>query len=428
MDFTLLPYAIFFGLLQAVAAVPWVVLLLGQTFREWFAQAPLPRLAICGAVVLGLGIGLGIGLVFLLDVAATRPSLEDVGWYYGSLLQLQLMVDLLILGFWLLLAVWPKGGAVARAAFREGYRQPMYWVLLVIGLLILVFLPFVPYFTFGEDHIMFKELGYDVIMFVAVLFGVLSAAMSINEEIEGRTAVTLMSKPVSRRQFILGKFAGILMVCLVLVFGLGWAFEHILTMKRWLDRLDPQVLPVGLSTWLDGAPALNPTLPRPAEEVAATGALDVPDPIRHFLRGGLLWTSHAMDVVPGLIMASSLVMVMLAVAVTLATRLPMVVNLVTCLVLYVLSNLMPNLVLSTKPRNDGTDGPVQKLLHFIAQLFDALLPGLDHFRVRPTVVDESTLPLGDYMLHVGAVTFYGIMFTAIILLLGLVMFEDRDLA
>ena len=34
----------------------------------------------------------------------------------------------------------------------------------------------------------------------AVLFGVLASSMSISEEIEGRTAITLMSKPVSRRQ------------------------------------------------------------------------------------------------------------------------------------------------------------------------------------------------------------------------------------
>ena len=41
-------------------------------------------------------------------------------------------------------------------------------------------------------------------MLASAAFGVLVAAVSISEEIEGRTAVTLMSKPVSRRQFLLG--------------------------------------------------------------------------------------------------------------------------------------------------------------------------------------------------------------------------------
>ena len=68
---------------------------------------------------------------------------------------------------------------------------------------------------------MVKELGYDMTMLAAVLFGVLAASMSISEEIEGRTAITLMSKPVSRRQFLLGKFVGILLAALVMTVLLG---------------------------------------------------------------------------------------------------------------------------------------------------------------------------------------------------------------
>ena len=63
---------------------------------------------------------------------------------------------------------------------------------------------------------MMKQIGFDVVMLSAALFGVLAASMSISEEIEGRTAVTLMSKPVNRRQFLIGKFLGILMACLVM--------------------------------------------------------------------------------------------------------------------------------------------------------------------------------------------------------------------
>src|SRR5947209_6450223 len=58
------------------------------------------------------------------------------------------------------------------------------------------------------------RLGCDMIMLATMLFCVLLASMSVSEEIEGRTAVTLMSKPVTRRQFLLGKFFGI--------FAAGW--------------------------------------------------------------------------------------------------------------------------------------------------------------------------------------------------------------
>jgi hypothetical protein len=232
--------------------------------------------------------------------------------------------------------------------------------------------------------------------------------MSISEEIEGRTAVTLMSKPISRRQFLLGKFFGILLGSLLIVGVLGWYFQGTLLYKRWFDQLPAMQLSPGLTAWVNG--------------------LGLPPEGRYLTQGALLWAQQAGEVVPGLVMSSSLVMVLLAVAVALATRFPLVVNLVTCLVIYFLANLMPVLVQSTRPSSASAAGPVQKLLYFMAQLFDALLPGLELFRVRPTVIDESTLPAGEYLRHVAAVTGYGVLFTAIVLLLGLVLFEDRDLA
>jgi ABC-2 family transporter protein len=404
----LLAVGVLLVLVQAIAAVPWVLALVWDLVRGWHRKQGGRALLSLGGIAVGVVVGLGLLLGALLGVVRDRGTLESFGRIYASVLQLQLSADLFVLIFVAVLAVWPKGGAVARAAFRESYRQPMFWLFVLFAVGMMILLPFVPYFTFGEDHIMVKELGYDTIILAAVAFGAIAASMSISEEIEGRTAVTLMSKPVSRRQFLLGKFFGILMACLVLVAALGWGFCWLLLYKNWFDKIDPQVLPASVVTWVDG--------------------LTIPVEARNFLDGILLWTLHIANILPGLVMSSSMIMVLLAVAVALATRMPMVVNLVTCLVLFFLANLMPVLVQTTRPTNPTTAGPVQKLIYFVAQLFDALLPGLELFRVRPTLVDEASLPFGDYLQHVAAVGLYGLLFTAIALLLGLVLFEDRDLA
>src|SRR5256885_562799 len=89
------------------------------------------------------------------------------------------------------------------------------------------------------DKLMMGELGFDLIMLLPVLFGVMSASSSISEEIEGRTAVTLMSKPVSRRQFLLGKYIGILLAAFVITNLLGWVFNWVILAKHWFDKLDP---------------------------------------------------------------------------------------------------------------------------------------------------------------------------------------------
>src|SRR5207244_1715939 len=126
-----------------------------------------------------------------------------------------------------------------------------FWLLLGAAFLLMVISPFIPYFTFGEDLVMVKELGYDTVMLAAVLFGALAASMSISEEIEGRTAVTLMSKPVSRRQFLLGKFVGIVLAAGVLFALLGVWFQGITLFKHWWDRLDPEPTPVWVVATLD---------------------------------------------------------------------------------------------------------------------------------------------------------------------------------
>src|SRR5262249_34831664 len=131
-------------------------------------------------VVLG-GIVLGVWIGYRKD----PTKLDFDGQLFASVLHLQLIVDFYLLLFAALVRVWPKGGTVAMAAFREGYRQPLFWLISAGVLLLLVVSMVIPYFTFGDDFKMMKQLGFDIIMLATVLFSVLAACMTITEEIEG---------------------------------------------------------------------------------------------------------------------------------------------------------------------------------------------------------------------------------------------------
>jgi ABC-type transport system involved in multi-copper enzyme maturation permease subunit len=233
--------------------------------------------------------------------------------------------------------------------------------------------------------------------------------MSISEEIEGRTAVTLMSKPVSRRQFLLGKFLGILLAGVAMTVLLGWCFDWLLLYKRWYDKVDPEILPSPVSSYV-------------YSWVNATG---VPD----FVRGAELWAIEAGRALPGLVLGFCHVMVLLAVAVSLATRLPMIVNLVICLGVYFGGHLTPVLVgiAGDRSRADGGSAVSQMLL-FMAQLFNTLLPGLDFFSLGTAVTRDTPLDAWPFGMYVGSVVLYGVMYTLIVLVFGLILFEDRDLA
>src|SRR5262249_18823389 len=148
-----------------------------ETFQNYFRRRNAWP-SVVGAVV-GAGAALGLLLAFIIQ---DRERLLFWGRPYGALLHAQLLLDLFVLVFAVLLAVWPKGGAVAAWASREGIPPPMFWLLLFLGLGWMVISPFIPYFTFGEDYKMMKELGHNAIMLLAVIFAVLAAAMSISEE------------------------------------------------------------------------------------------------------------------------------------------------------------------------------------------------------------------------------------------------------
>jgi ABC-2 family transporter protein len=386
-------------LVQAIAALPWLLVLVRRPYAAWLKGTGLVLASIIAIRLVQIVLPMGW---------ATEAVLEYMGRVYGSVLHLQLLADLFVGIFAVMLKVWPKGGAVALAAFREGIRQPMFWLIAIGAIGVMLLIPFVPYFTFGEDYLMVKELGQDIIMLGAVIFGAILASTSISEEIEGRTAVTLMSKPVSRRQFLLGKYVGILLAALVITVLLGWFFDWMLLFKRWYDTVDKVPFPS------DAAAFLQTLAPGSQERES-------------FLRGGMLWLMEAVDAAPGLILGFGQVMVLLAIAVGLATRLPVAANVTTCGIVYILSHLSPILVASANNRSEGTGTSyVTPMLKFVAGLFDRVLPALQLF--KPTQITDAPVPLGDMAVYTAQVTIYALLYTVIVLLFGLVLFEDRDLA
>jgi ABC-type transport system involved in multi-copper enzyme maturation permease subunit len=383
-------------LVQYLAAIPWIAFLTLQSAADAFRLSTLKRFVpVSVAVLLVASVLVAAGLRYQQD----EELLFTLGRLYGAALYVQLLLDFFVVTLFVLGAVWRRGAAVAVAAFREGVRQPTFLFLTVVALIFMFVMPYIPYFTFGEDLKMVRELGYDVIMLFGAIFAVLTASISISEEIEGRTAITLMSKPVSRRQFLLGKFTGILLASLFMTGILSIAYFFLLWYKPVYDR-DVVTAPVTAVYYANLVHA---------------------DPVGTNLITGIgWWFVDAAAASPGLILGFCQVMVLLAIAVALATRLPMVVNLVVCLVVFFLGHLAPVLVQASQSR--------MALVQFMARFFEFALPSLEMFNIGPALTRDTPPPLGDFSIYVGSVAGYAVLYTSIALIFGLILFEDRDLA
>jgi ABC-type transport system involved in multi-copper enzyme maturation permease subunit len=405
--FDLFLAALVLAVFQALAAIPWVSSFDGRPFRQWIADSRV--LGYLGGGTLALALGLALYMRTIADIA----ELERFGRYYGSIFHLQLVFDFIIVAPRLMLAIWPKGGAVGVAAYREALRQPMFWLIAGLASLLIIVSMVIPYFTLGDDYKLMKQVGFDAVMLFSGLFGLLTASISVNDEIEGRTAITVISKPVSRRQFFIGKYLGILLACFTMTLLLGWVLTWALHLKPRFDPLDEVLdpMPYEVARWM--SPKIDSVVPTVEGSAWA--------------RGMGTWMGEATAHHLGLVRIFGQVMILLAICTALATRMQFVVNLVICLGVFLIGNLSPIMVhVTDKPENEGN--PALQLVRFIAQLFNAVFPSLDAFDMGPAIIRDTPLSTISFLGFVATVLLYALLYTAIAILAGLLLFEDRDLA
>ena len=271
---------------------------------------------------------------------------------------------------------FPKTAAIAHAASKSEMAQPLYLVLAGLGFFLLTTFLFIPYHTFGEDIKILKDSGLTLIMVFCIFHAVWAASNSVAEEIEGRTALTVLSKPVSRRQFILGKFSGIAWTEFALFVMLGVWFLIIVAYKPIYDGRETA--------------KFDPTWQNSFLEVART--------------------------IPGLVLAFFETLVFIAISVAISTRLQMLANVSICFAIYALGHLTPLIVQSNLNRFEPVD--------FIGRLIATVLPVLDHFNIQAAIAAGVAVP----MKYLATAGLYCLIYCTIALMLALIMFEDRDLA
>ena len=113
---------------------------------------------------------------------------------------------------------------LGRNTFIESIRQPVFVVLVIAGSLMLWFNAHLAGYTFDDDNKMMLDLGLSMIFLTGLLLAAFTATGVLSAEIENRTVLTVVSKPVSRPVFVLGKFTGVAAALTVACWMLTVAF------------------------------------------------------------------------------------------------------------------------------------------------------------------------------------------------------------
>ncbi len=287
-----------------------------------------------------------------------------------------LCVVLAYLMYLVFYAMAPKVAAIALSTFKTEVSQPLFMLVMGIGLAFVVLSIFIPYNTFGEDIKLYKDSGLTLIRVLAIFTAIWAASKSVAEEIEGRTALTVLSKPVGRRQFILGKFTGISLAIMLLFVIVGLWFVIFTAYKPIYDGRE--------------------------------SAKKVEDWFQCF--------NEAMFVMPALLLSFLEVITFVGISVAISTRLSTLPNFLICFAIYVLGHLTPQFLNS----NLSTFEPVVAFGNLLAVIF----PVLDHYSVETAINTNTFVPLE----YTGWILIGTLIYGTIATLLALVFFEDRDLA
>lgn len=102
--------------------------------------------------------------------------------------------------------------SVARATFLEGVRNKIFYNLALFAFLILASSLVLHKMTVGDETKIIKDLGLASIAIFGLLIATFVGSNLIAREVEEKVIYTILSKPLSRGQYFVGKFLGIVMI------------------------------------------------------------------------------------------------------------------------------------------------------------------------------------------------------------------------
>lgn len=267
--------------------------------------------------------------------------------------------------------------AIAALAALEAVRQPITALLSVSALAFVGLMPFLFTHTLGDADRLVRDSALALQFVLGLILGVLMASTALRAEMRGGTAAAVLSKPVFRPLFFIGKYLGLAAV--MLTFSALMTMAAVLATRTVTYPFEydlwgsgPLLAAVALSLAAGGVQ--NYFLRRPFAS-RAYGALLIAVPAAAILSGAFndegRWASWGsampLYIVPAGMLMALAILVLTAIALALATRFDVVPALVISSAVFMLG-LMSDYLLGRR----ATDQPV-------AAFLDGIIPNFQHF-------------------------------------------------
>ena len=122
--------------------------------------------------------------------------------------------------------------AIAGNTFTDQVRQKVFLFLLIFSLMVIGCSAFLARFSFQEEFQMLKDVALGAMSLFLSFLAILATAMLLPRDLEDRTIFTILSKPVPRHEYLLGKLLGVLAMLLLSTLVMGVLFLTVLLLRE----------------------------------------------------------------------------------------------------------------------------------------------------------------------------------------------------
>ena len=258
---------------------------------------------------------------------------------------------------------------IARNTISEALRRKILNAFLMVGIAVLVLMFAFQQLAPRQELTLIKGLGLGIVSLAGLFITVILTINMIPVEIERRTIYTILSKPVRRYEFLLGKYLGALGTILINIGLMSLIFVIAVAVKQAMGGESPL-----------GAFAL--------------------------LKGALL-------IYMQLLLLCSL-------AVFLSTFLTPLVNFFLTLALFVLGNLSSFTQDLAKTANNPFSKGFFTIVHYLA-------PNFGNFQMNnPLVNPDAAAQMHGEFQFIAANVLYALVYSAVLLILAVLVFDRRE--
>jgi len=122
--------------------------------------------------------------------------------------------------------------ALSLTTLTELIRLKVFYFLLIFALLVIGNSAFMAKLSFQEEFQMLKDVSLGAMAIFSSLLAILATASLLPKDIDERTIYTILSKPVPRYEYLLGKLIGILLLLFLSILLMSGLFLAVLWFRE----------------------------------------------------------------------------------------------------------------------------------------------------------------------------------------------------